>query len=581
MSWRTGYCVITGGSGYRPNNRFKQLGVGIRSVQTFIALGVGNRFMREKNDKQFDVARSGESPPHPAMSDSALAAWLEERRCMGRRIAYAYAKHYFKVFELQNKSSVLISGDLGTESVKELRKLAKKKLLNRIELPVEEIEAAEFSHTSWSLLESEPTDIAALKQERDRLFSRGRGKAIAKSTIAKVWYDAAGRCMYRGCGCELGETALTTTIAPAAYLAHIVASDPDGPRGCEESHALSDSPENIMLMCDAHHRLIDRIDVAGHSRQRLEGMREEHSVRVKALLEGLRYPRAQVMTLLADLGQVSTSASQSELFDSVLSRNLGPLPAVKHMVKRTQRDDRSRRGFWSHFLHEHESDIRELIAAASNRASQIAGTSSDVLAIFPLHLVPVLVLAGRIIGEARNVEIFQYDRDRRTWQWKDPESARKASFGLSQVEAAADLDAKEAVLSIELTAEIDQNCIPSELRNAIDDQLIGWVRIVNRQPSHSCISTKDDLERFADQARQAVRIIHDTWRSTKVHVFGISPASTLFRLGQLLQAGNHPTYHIYDRPDGSSIFEPALEITGNYVAPANTEHGSTPVIDLR
>ena len=50
----------------------------------------------------------------------------------------------------------------------------------------------------------------------------------------------------------------------AAYIAHIIASNPDGPRGDEiRSHQLSDKIENMMIMCDKHHRLIDREDVLG------------------------------------------------------------------------------------------------------------------------------------------------------------------------------------------------------------------------------------------------------------------------------------------------------------------------------
>ena len=87
-----------------------------------------------------------------------------------------------------------------------------------------------MSQSDWTLLEAKVKDITALKKARDELF-----------------------------GQDLGSTPLTTKNARIAYLAHIVASDPDGPRGNESSHALSDSPENIMLMCDGHHRLIDRI----------------------------------------------------------------------------------------------------------------------------------------------------------------------------------------------------------------------------------------------------------------------------------------------------------------------------------
>ena len=43
-----------------------------------------------------------------------------------------------------------------------------------------------------------------------------------------------------------------------AYVAHIIAAAPGGERGDPElSYKLSDDTENLMLLCDGHHREID------------------------------------------------------------------------------------------------------------------------------------------------------------------------------------------------------------------------------------------------------------------------------------------------------------------------------------
>ncbi|HIF9125389.1 TPA: SAVED domain-containing protein [Photobacterium damselae] len=502
---------------------------------------------------------------HPSgLSDTELAKWLSLCLTTGKLIGYAYAKHIFKVYELSEDSSQLIVGDLGTETIQVLKALSKKNMLKRIELPYDVLVESKTSQSDWKLLEAKVKDITALKKVRDELFGQGRGKAISPLTASRVWHDAGGRCMFRGCGQDLGSTPLTTKNARIAYLAHIVASDPDGPRGNDNSHALSDTPENIMLMCDGHHRLIDRIDVAGHPASVLQHMRNEHAARVNLLLGSLQYPTVQLITLLADLAQVPTNVSKTELCSSALSRNLGPLPEIKHMLRRTQRDDRGRLGFWGHFLHEHESDIRELISFTSNKPSQKSFETPDALGIFPLHLVPVLVLAGRIIGEARYVEIFQYDRIVKTWHWPKKSSISPPQFNISY-EVGDELGLEEVILSFELTAKLDTNTLPEELARVVRDKKIGWIRITHTNPNPNCINSKEQLDNFSDLARQAVRTIQDSWRSKVIHVFGISPASTLFKFGQMLQAGNHSICRVYDRPDGSNSFIPALDITGNDV----------------
>ena len=513
------------------------------------------------------------------LTDAELAQWLTEKQSGQITVAYAHAKHLFSVFEPSSERPILIGGDLGTKSTPALKKLAKSKLLKRIELPYQELESNDLPNTNWALLDAQVQDVTALKKTRDELFGQGRGKAISPLTAAKVWHDAGGRCMYRGCGCDLGDTPLTTKTARIAYLAHIIASDPDGPRGNNTSHALSDSPENIMLMCDAHHRLIDRIDVNGHPTPLLQAMREEHSFRVCRLLDGLQYPSAQAITLLSDLGHVPTNVTKTHLFDCILTRKLGPLPEVKHMIRRTQRDDRGRTGFWEHFLHEHETDIRDLVTQTSNRPSQASVPQPDVLAIFPLHLVPILILSGRIIGEARNVEVFQYERDLKTWQWPKLSADQASSFDI-RFEIDAKQDA-ETILSLELTANLDTNALPNELAEAINEKRVNWIRLTNSTPNPNCINSQESLDAFCRLARQAVATIQDSWRSPRVHIFGISPASSLFKFGQILQAGHHTAYRVYDRPDGATPFIPAIDITGNEVSSALEHSEQQRTISLR
>lgn len=499
------------------------------------------------------------------LSDSELASWLAKYVSSKTTIVYIYSRHLFKFYELDALSPELIIGDLGANSVRKLKTLANKNRLRRLELDYECLEELVKPDPSWKLLDATASDISRQRADRDRILGQGRGKAISASTTEKVWRDAGGRCMYRGCGRDLSHTTLTTKQAKIAYLAHIVASDPDGPRGKIDSHSLSDVPENIMLMCDEHHRLIDRVDVAGHPEDLLAEMRKDHTSRVRLLLDSLSYPSAQIITLLADIAQVPTNVSTTELYGALLARHLGPLPEIKHMLRRTQRDDRSRIGFWKHFLHEHDSDIREFISFVGNRAPKSTSKIPDTLAIFPLHLVPILVLAGRIVGEARKTEIFQYARNLQTWKW--PESIHNLESNLTlQHELDRESDFDEAILSFELTSSIDKKCLPRELLDSIESKKIGWIRILSDNPNADFIKSNTDLNIFSDLARQALKEIQDSWRCKIIHVFGLSPASTLFKFGQMLQAGNHSLCRVYDRPAQSEKFIPALDITGEGVS---------------
>jgi hypothetical protein len=513
------------------------------------------------------------------LKDEDLNQWLQIRYSNKHSVVLVYAGHRCKVFDEAIVDASLLAADPDKESLKTLKKLAKTCLLKRVELPANELRQAVTVNQTWIMLDATPDDVAEWMKKRDAFFGQGRGKAISESTSFLVWHAAASRCMYRGCSEDLGITALTTKKATRAYLAHIIASDPNGPRGeTASSHNLSDDHENIMLMCDGHHRLIDRIDEDGHSVELLRDMRREHVRMVRKMLDGLAFPRAQAITLLADIANIPTIISENNIRNSMLARQLGPLPDVFHAIRRTQRDDRLRLSSWENILHEHELAIRDFVVQFGSGSSRCL--TSDAMAVFPLHLIPILVLAGRIVGEARPVEVFQYDRHRKSWQWDLAAIPQPANA--FQVNDPSDTHADEVLLSIELTASVDERALPEAIASQVQNGSIPWVRVTATQPDPGCISHPDDLVQFTTVARKAIKIIQDGIRPSRVHLLGVSPASTLFRFGQLLQAGHHPAYNVYDRPDRDTQFKPGLSIEGQQVicaAPSDNNHTKT--IQLR
>src|SRR5690349_8158957 len=76
--------------------------------------------------------------------------------------------------------------------------------------------------------------------------------------VAYVWARAAGRCEFLGCNAPVWKDVLTTKEVNLGKLAHIVGAKVDGPRGDPiESPKLEKDPSNIMLLCGAHHDLVD------------------------------------------------------------------------------------------------------------------------------------------------------------------------------------------------------------------------------------------------------------------------------------------------------------------------------------
>lgn len=510
--------------------------------------------------------------------DQNLALWLDDCLEQKHRVLYVHAGYLCKVIDLEEPCLVLHPADPGSNAKASLKKLAGKKLLFSLEVSIETLSNARTVDSEWTYdqVESKPY-IDTLIATRDGLLgkAKGRGPEISPRTAQKVWTDAAGRCMFQGCSKDLSEIPLWTKAARVGYLAHIVASDPEGPRGNQEdSHRLANNAENIMLMCDEHHRLIDSFAPEQFTSEILDEMRKSHRDMVRNYLDSLAFPPTRAVTLHANLGGVPTYFHDSELIDAILAMRRAMLPGVIHYVRRkSQRDDRHLPGFWHQYLREHEHQIRQLVSGFDASS----GSVTESLSIFPLHHIPTLVLAGRIMGEAQAIQIFQYDRHRKTWAWNPQIDAHsRDSFSVDSLSPGY---ATEVLITLELTAHVDEGALPSDLQTSLDNGHLPWIRVTTSKTGINCIGHPDDLEQFAEVARKAIMHVQDVMRVQKVHLIAVSPASTVFRFGQMLQAGHHPEYIVYDRAGRDYEFRPALSITGHHVSATDGQQNYT--INLR
>lgn len=499
------------------------------------------------------------------MDDKGLADWLNDRCQQKSMVGYLHADFICKVVDLNDPSRTLHPADPAGKSKTALKKLVRKGHLQCLELSQAALTSASVVDPSWSLaLVASEDEIANLIDTRQGMLGRvsGRGPTITRKTAQKVWVDAGGRCMFTGCAEDLSNIPLYNQSAQVGYLAHIVGSDPQGPRGSQNrSHLLSDNPDNIMLMCDAHHRLIDSFAPDVYDERTLVEMRQNHRDMVRSYMESMRFPRAKAMTLHANLANVPTCFHESQFIEAILATDRAMLPGIAHYVRRTsQRDDRNTLGFWPNYLREHENQIRELVT----RFNSPNESDTDELAVFPLHHNATMVLAGRLMGEARAIQVFQYQRDRRIWAWD--KSAIPKPANAFNVEGLRDDRTNEVLITLELTASMDEQAMPVELTPQVADGQVPWVRISTPNPSFDCIAHPNDLDQFTQAARRVINHVQDVMRVGKVHLIAISPASTVFRFGQMLQAGHHPPYTIYDRASREDKFVPALSISGHDVS---------------
>ncbi len=134
-----------------------------------------------------------------------------------------------------------------------------------------------------------------------------------------LWAISAGRCEYEGCNKVLHTDILTKKKYNSAYIAHVVADEPNGPRGnIARSKELSDNIENLMLLCDNHHRLIDKVDEEGHPESRLLEMKRKHENRIMRNISIAPELSSEIILYGANIGNHNSSLTYHTACETIL-----------------------------------------------------------------------------------------------------------------------------------------------------------------------------------------------------------------------------------------------------------------------
>ena len=126
---------------------------------------------------------------------------------------------------------------------------------------------------------------------------------IPEQIKLKLWVTAGGRCEYPGCNTLLYRDDVTLANLNRAYIAHIIADSPNGPRGDKIlSKKLAKEFSNLMLLCDTHHKLIDKEDTVGHPVTLLEKYKSQHEERIEHLTGMDHKRKTYIVTYAANIG---------------------------------------------------------------------------------------------------------------------------------------------------------------------------------------------------------------------------------------------------------------------------------------
>ncbi|WP_172380022.1 SAVED domain-containing protein [Vibrio sp. Vb339] len=377
---------------------------------------------------------------------------------------------------------------------------------------------------------------------------KGRGKDFTVDTKNTVWRESYGRCMFTGCGEKLDHDTISGTTGNYAYLAHNVASSEQGARGITElSNKLSNDPNNILLLCDKHHRLIDKVAASDYTAPMLSAMKKEFSIVANSLLDGLKYQPVPVYAVLWPVNSQTVSPPSYLQVASSLSR-----------IKRRMHEQINILSDNEDLLIDSPDILWQLMpsviqSAADKIIQQTKGFGFNA-ALFGFGPTSALIGLGAKLGNKNDVTPMLRFREGGNWSW--PSNVALGNIyeieGLNDIKENADI-----IINIALTAEpqclIDASKALSVNKNA---QII-TIRAKKEYMGNGAISHPEDGKALTVDLQSIFHKLKSKYSVQTVHLFScVSNAAAVF-IGQAYDT-HHPEVIIYDFDQSTMV--PRLQL---------------------
>ena len=377
----------------------------------------------------------------------------------------------------------------------------------------------------------------------------GRGESFDVYLKRKVMDDSHGRCMFRGCGQRLDVDGLTGYEGNYGYLAHNIASSTKGPRGTLYlSHLLSNEASNILLLCDIHHRLVDRIASSYYPITVLTRMREEHVYLCNKLLDALNYTPVDIFFIPWGVNSQHVEKPNSVAISNSLSvfehRASDHIISVNSGASESMDTDNS-----------FEENASKYIEKCVNKIHD--RTEGSSAAVFVLGPTFALIGFGAKFGNKSKLMPMLRYRDASSWMWPGVQP-REDAFIIDEPEI--DSGQSEVIVSVKLTA--DAAMIDATIEH-LNQQVQDKLPVINIYPpktygyGNGAIAHPLEGEKLANRLKEIFTNLNQKHGIKKIHLLVCASNAACVYIGQAVDRFQ-PEFIVYDY--GTEMMEPKLRI---------------------
>jgi len=375
---------------------------------------------------------------------------------------------------------------------------------------------------------------------------------MSKTTIPekvrlRLWLRAGGRCEYKGCNDYLYKDSLTLADMNRGYIAHIISDSPNGARGEPSfSKEMSKDFDNLMLLCDTHHRLIDREKVEEHPVELLKAYKKEHEDRIELLTSINPSHKTHIIKFCTNINTRKGLCNPQQAYEAIIPQRY-PSDDGDEIDLTTLSIKEDDPHFWEIAQTQIKRRIEQIFSQKLNKEHP------EHLSIFALAPIPLLIFLGKEIGDIIPHEAYQKHRDTNSWVWQ--EQQKDLDFCYEVTKEKYDSKAKQVILNLSLSGEIHQ----SEIDQVIKDCPVYKITIKN--PNRDFLKSKEQLALFKKEFHQLLALIRKRHSNdVEIHLFPAIPVSIAVECGCVLLPKIDPKLIIYDNNKQLGGFKYALTI---------------------
>ena len=504
----------------------------------------------------------------PVLDDDGLAlefTRLSQGRDLVLVIANMYTVCVLHQAPLNGSWQMVCCGELGHKAIAAAKPLARSRLM------WSSVEGAPWDADPQAVPKANGTMALLNRWLKDSEDEAGREGDITPSIKEELTYLAGWRCQFAGCGRDLKRHGATGRSGRFSYFAHIVAASVKGPRGdVVLSKLLASELSNFMLLCDECHRLIDKKDPAKYTVEVLRKMREDNIAEVQRLLGSLQHKTAEVIAIVGNIAGQPPQFGMDDAHEALWGQGLrsGESKPTRYFYPGGSNHDVHSAAYWTSLFQQMKFDLPALQTLLNGTRSGIARPR---LAIFPLHSTSVLLLAGRVLGDAAGTDLFQPHRNKvgrgTRWAWPDQIARPAPSLGKFKLEELRGhaVGETDAVLVVALSSDIEPSRMPADC--VFNGQFsLPTLCVTGPTFDKDCMQQPEDLQLFGLAVDAAMRQLQDNWRVRRVRLFVSAPTSAAVVVGQKMQARHHAEFICHESLAGpGSDYKPTIEITPTFV----------------